>query len=80
MKASREWGPCSCNCGKSISTGDEFVMLDGCMYLVGHEERRTRQIPVVKRDEPPKKPDKSDKKKKRKEIRKDAEELSLFGE
>lgn len=47
MKASKDWGPCGCNCGESIKNGSEFVIVDGTMYLVGHEDRRTRTIPIV---------------------------------
>ena len=47
MKASRNWGPCSCSCGENISTGDDFVMFEGAMYLAGHEERRTRSMPAI---------------------------------
>jgi hypothetical protein len=55
MKASKVWGPCACNCGKVIGSGDEFVLIEGAMFLVGHEERRTRSIPVVKSESAPKK-------------------------
>jgi len=57
MKATKDWGPCSCECGKSIVPGSEMVMFEGAMYLAGHEkERRTRTMAAVKRDDvPPKK-------------------------
>jgi hypothetical protein len=48
MKASKDWGPCRCNCGKNICSGNDFVMIEGAMYLEGHENKRTRQIPAVK--------------------------------
>jgi hypothetical protein len=51
MIASKDWGPCNCNCGKNICKGDEFVIVEGSMYLLGHEERRTRQIPAFKTQE-----------------------------
>jgi hypothetical protein len=47
MKASREWGECSCNCGHTIKVGDEMVIVEGMMYLVGHEERKTRQMQAL---------------------------------
>ncbi|MBD3242431.1 MAG: hypothetical protein GF331_17710 [Chitinivibrionales bacterium] len=54
MKATRNWGPCACECGKNIGPGDEMVMFEGAMYLAGHEkERRTRRmnaIPVEGKD------------------------------
>jgi len=56
MKASKDWGPCRCNCGKNIQTGSEFVMIEGAMYLAGHESKRTRHIPAIKPErEPPEK-------------------------
>ncbi len=48
MKASKNWGACACKCGKSICQGDEFVIIDGSMYLMGHQDRRTRQMPAIK--------------------------------
>ena len=48
MIASKNWGPCCCNCGKNINKGDEFTIFEGSMYLLGHEERRTRQMPTIK--------------------------------
>lgn len=54
MKATRNWGPCACECGKEITSGDEMVMFEGAMYLAGHEsQRRTRTMAAVKRDAPP---------------------------
>lgn len=51
MKATRNWGPCACECGKSIGPGDEMVMFEGGMYLAGHEkERRTRRMNVIPTD------------------------------
>jgi hypothetical protein len=47
MIASKNWGPCCCNCGKAVNKGDEFTIVEGSMYLLGHEERRTRQMPAV---------------------------------
>jgi hypothetical protein len=48
MKATKDWGPCSCDCGKNISSGCEIVMLDGAMYLSGHQNnRRTRQMAAI---------------------------------
>jgi hypothetical protein len=37
MKASKDWGPCACNCGESIRQDAEFVIVEGAMYLCGHE-------------------------------------------
>jgi hypothetical protein len=52
MKATKDWGPCGCDCGKTIASGDEMVMVDGALYLAGHENnRRTRIMPAVKREE-----------------------------
>ena len=39
MKATKDWGQCSCDCGKSINKGDEFVIIEGDMYLLGHDEK-----------------------------------------
>jgi hypothetical protein len=39
MKATKDWGQCSCDCGKSINKGDEFVIIVGDMYLLGHDEK-----------------------------------------
>lgn len=52
MIASKDWGPCFCNCGKNISRGDEFLVVNGGMYLRGHEERATREIPAIKHKRP----------------------------
>jgi hypothetical protein len=55
MKSSRDWGACSCDCGKNISNGDEITLVDGVMYLAGHENnRRTRTIAIVPSDKPEK--------------------------
>ncbi|MBD3420243.1 MAG: hypothetical protein GF398_09025 [Chitinivibrionales bacterium] len=51
MKATRNWGPCSCNCGETIVPESEFEMIGGAMYLKGHEGKATRQIPAVKKCE-----------------------------
>ena len=52
MKATRDWGPCSCDCGRTIVPGCEIVMMDGAMYLAGHQNnRRTRQMAAVEPDE-----------------------------
>lgn len=48
MKATRNWGPCACNCGRDIQPGDEFSMIEGAMYLRGHDEKATRNIPAVR--------------------------------
>ena len=54
MKATRNWGPCACECGKQIRSGDEMVMFEGSMYLKGHEQaRRTRKMAAVKKNTPP---------------------------
>jgi len=56
MKATKEWGLCSCECGKTIKAGDEMVMFEGAMYLAGHEkERRTRTMAAIKKDALPEK-------------------------
>ncbi|MDD5675292.1 MAG: hypothetical protein PHC61_14070 [Chitinivibrionales bacterium] len=52
MKTSKNWGPCSCDCGKNMEAGQEIVIFDGSLYLAGHENRRkTTQISVVKKEE-----------------------------
>ncbi|MBD3321141.1 MAG: hypothetical protein GF350_08620 [Chitinivibrionales bacterium] len=48
MKATKNWGLCFCNCGQSIKPGDEFVIVDGGMYLAGHEVKATRNMPAIK--------------------------------
>ena len=57
MKATKNWGPCACQCGKSITPGSKVVMFEGAMYLNGHEkERRTRSMAAIRKDTvPPKK-------------------------
>jgi len=50
IKATKNWGPCACNCGKDIQSGDEFAMVAGSMYLRGHESKATGYIPVVKKE------------------------------
>ena len=52
MKASKDWGPCSCNCGKSISKDMEFVIVEGTFYLSGHNKNREKpQTPATKKRE-----------------------------
>ena len=52
MKATKDWGPCCCECGITIAPGSEMVMFEGAMYLAGHEkERRTRTMAAIRRDE-----------------------------
>jgi hypothetical protein len=54
MKATKDWGLCNCDCGEHIKPGDEMVVLDGSLYLVGHENnRRTRFIETIKKDASP---------------------------
>ncbi len=56
MKASKEWGPCNCDCGTRIKAGDEMIVIDGDFFLAGHENaRRTRFIETIKKGEKPKK-------------------------
>ena len=56
MKATKDWGPCNCDCGEHIKPGDEMVNVDGNLYLAGHENlRRTRFIETVKKEGAPKK-------------------------
>ena len=56
MKSSKNWGACSCDCGKNISAGDEISLVEGIMYLAGHENnRRTRQIAIVQSEKTDKK-------------------------
>lgn len=56
MKATKDWGPCNCDCGKHINPGDEMTIVDGSLFLAGHENnRRTRFIEAIKKDEEPKK-------------------------
>jgi hypothetical protein len=47
MQASKEWGECACNCGKTIKAGDQMTIVEGMMYLLGHEERKTRQMQAL---------------------------------
>jgi hypothetical protein len=47
MRATRDWGPCACDCGKNIVPGEEMTIVEGQMYLIGHEERKTRQIQAI---------------------------------
>jgi hypothetical protein len=48
MKATRDWGPCACQCGSNITPGSEMVMFEGAMYLAGHEQqRRTRSMAAL---------------------------------
>jgi hypothetical protein len=48
MKASKDWGPCSCNCGKSISKDAEFVIVEGTLYLSGHDKNWEKpQTPII---------------------------------
>jgi len=52
MKATRDWGPCSCECGRSIKTGDEMTMFEGAIYLAGHEkDRQTRRMNALSDDD-----------------------------
>ncbi|MBD3392007.1 MAG: hypothetical protein GF418_08035 [Chitinivibrionales bacterium] len=51
IRATKNWGPCACNCGKVIGSGDEFAMVSGSMYLKGHESKATGMIPVVKKQD-----------------------------
>ncbi|MBD3346327.1 MAG: hypothetical protein GF401_14830 [Chitinivibrionales bacterium] len=53
MNATKNWGLCFCNCGKNILPGDEFVIVDGGMYLAGHEIKATRHMPAIQSDSPP---------------------------
>lgn len=56
MKATKEWGPCSCDCGSRIMAGDEMNVVDGALYLAGHENnRRTRFIKAIPKEEEPRK-------------------------
>ena len=51
MKSSKDWGPCSCDCGKKILPGDEMSVVEGSLFLAGHEtNRRTRYIKTIKKD------------------------------
>jgi len=68
MKASKDWGACSCNCGKAISKDAEFVIIEGSLYLSGHE----------KNGEKPQKPAAKKKGKARESRKKDSEQLTLF--
>jgi len=55
MKATKDWGLCNCDCGEHIKPGDQMVVLDGSLYLAGHENnRRTRFIETIKKDKEPK--------------------------
>ncbi len=55
MKATKDWGLCNCDCGEHIKPGDQMVVLDGSLYLSGHENnRRTRFIETIKKDKEPK--------------------------
>ena len=49
ITATKNWGPCACNCGKMIETGSQFAMVSGSMYLRGHESKATGTIPAVKK-------------------------------
>ncbi len=54
MKASKEWGYCSCECGNKIMPGDEMVNVDGFLFLAGHEEnKRTRFTKTIKKEKKP---------------------------
>lgn len=51
MKATRNWGPCGCECGRNIMVGDEMTMIEGAIYLAGHEkDRRTRRMATLSDD------------------------------
>lgn len=50
ITATKHWGACACNCGKTIETGSEFAMVSGLMYLRGHEGKATGAIRVIKKD------------------------------
>lgn len=40
MTATKFWGACSCfECGRNIQAGDPITILDGSLYLAGHESR-----------------------------------------
>lgn len=39
MKASKFWGPCACGCGRNITKGDNWVILEGYFFIEGHETR-----------------------------------------
>lgn len=54
MKATKDWGLCNCDCGEHIKPGDEMVVLEGSLFLAGHENnRRTRFIETIKKDTVP---------------------------
>ncbi len=53
MKATKDWGLCNCDCGEHIKPGSEMTILDGSLFLAGHENnRRTRFIETIKKGTP----------------------------
>ncbi len=53
MKASKDWGLCNCDCGEHIQQGCDMVVVEGSLYLAGHEvNRRTRFIETIKKETP----------------------------
>jgi len=43
MKATKNWGQCACECGKIIGVGEEMIILDGCVFLAGHEPQEIKK-------------------------------------
>ena len=40
IKSTKFWGPCACDrCGKNIVAGDELSIVQGLLYINGHETR-----------------------------------------